>query len=73
MVYNYNIDYPQVLQTHTTNVDYFKSYLMTFFYIYDLRASLLNSEEKIYDTFPLNFGGYELEIGMIYDTHGKLH
>jgi hypothetical protein len=66
-----NIDYPVILQTHTTTVDYFKSYILTLFHIIDLRASLTNSEDKILNTFPLNFGGQDLEIGMIYDTQRK--
>ncbi len=71
-VYSIYLDYPKILQTHTTSIDYYRAYLITFFSIYDLRASLLNSEDKIFNNFPLNFGGYELEIGMIYDTECNL-
>lgn len=42
-------------------------------YTYDLRESLLNRNDMIKNRFPLHFGGYELEIGMIYDTEGKLN
>lgn len=65
------LDYPKILRIQKTDVDMFKSNLIIFMTLHDLRSIIYRDDNLIKDNFPLNLGGLDIEIGKSYNLQGK--
>lgn len=67
----FNKDYPKVLRIQKTEVDNFKSNLIIFMTLHDLRARVYRENHLIKDQFPLKLGGLEMELEHSYNLTGN--
>lgn len=54
-----------------TEVESFKSNLIIFMTLHDLRSKLYRENDIIKNNFPLKLGGLELEVDKSYNISGK--
>lgn len=59
------------MRIQKTEVDSFKSNLIIFMHLYDLRNRIYKEGEFIKNSFPLRLGGFELEIDQSYNLTSK--
>jgi hypothetical protein len=71
--YNYisYIDYPKILKIQKTDLDIFKSNLINFMTLFDLRQNIYREASLIKDSFPLKLSGFELEVDQTYNLMSK--
>ncbi len=62
------LDYPRNLRLQNTEVENFKSFLIIFMTLHDLRAKIYRSNDLVKLSFPLKLGGFDLELDQSYDT-----
>lgn len=60
-------DYPKILRIQKTEVDGFKSNLLIFMSLHDLKCKIYKEKDIIRNNFPLKLGGFDLELGQSYN------
>ena len=58
------------MRIQKTDIDNFKSFLVIFMILHDLRANIYKENDLIKNNFPLKLGGLDLEIGQTYYLEG---
>jgi hypothetical protein len=61
------LDYPRILRLQNTEVENFKSFLIIFMTLHDLRSKIYRSNDLVKLSFPLKLGGFDLELDQSYD------
>lgn len=69
---NHNIlDYPKILRIQKNELDNFKSNLINFMTLHDIRCSIYLTKDFIKSGFPLKLGGFELDLEQSYNLSSK--
>lgn len=60
-------DYPRILKLQKNELDTFKSCLIVFMTLHDIRQMIYQEKDLIRNGFPLKLGGFELDTEQIYN------